>query len=77
MENEVIQSEDGINKLEFKLKITEIVKRKMYLGDVTIIRAGDGIELQFVCVYDMDVTISSEQYTIQDTAISATTTGRI
>ena len=75
MEYEVTQAENGENKLEFKVKISQNNANKINLGDVTVNLGESSLELEFVCLYDMDVTIASKEYTIEDAAISGTTTG--
>jgi len=75
MEYEVTQAEDGTNKLAFKVKISQNEINKINLGDVSVSLSKAEIELEFVCLYDMDVTISSNEYTIENAAISGTTSG--
>jgi len=75
MEHEVTQDEDGTDKLAFKFKISQNEINKINLGDVTVSLPGAGIEIELVCLYDMDLTIASKEYTIEDAAISGTTTG--
>ena len=75
MEHEVIQDHDGTNKLSFKLKMRKNGVNKVNLGDITVSLGEAEIELEFVCLYDMDVTIASKEYSIENAAISGTTTG--
>ena len=75
MEYEVAQAEDGTNKLAFKVKISQNEINKINLGDVSVSLSKAEIELEFVCLYNIDVTIASNEYTIEDAVISGTTTG--
>jgi len=75
MEHEITQAEDGTDKLAFKFKISQNEINEINLGDVTV-RLGDaGFVMELVCLYDMDLTIASKEYTIENAAITGTTTG--
>ena len=68
---------DDLQKLEFRVKVRHgddaTVDENINLGEHTIKTTSADVAVEFTCMYAMDVTVSSDKYTLNDVAASGVT----